>query len=128
MPRCRGPERFAARSALVILVLAGCDSPSFWMPPPNGNGTGGGQSTGIAGAAGGTVDSTTGNGGTGVVAHHCSNDIKDDDETDVDCGGDACVHCVDGLACSDNDDCWNRGCVEGRCMTPSCNDSRTNWE
>lgn len=41
--------------------------------------------------------------------------MKNGTETDVDCGGDACNPCANGLACSIADDCMSGSCIEGKC-------------
>ncbi len=44
----------------------------------------------------------------------CLNDIKDDDETDVDCGG-ACQACASGKNCAQNTDCLSGQCQHNTC-------------
>lgn len=48
------------------------------------------------------------------VPPHCSNQLKDGDETDVDCGG-SCAKCVNGKVCNAASDCENGQCENGRC-------------
>lgn len=48
----------------------------------------------------------------------CANSLKDGTETDVDCGGDMCAMCVNGLHCSANRDCQSNSCVNGTCQSP----------
>ena len=57
---------------------------------------------------------------------HCLNDEKDDDETDVDCGGESCEPCVAGQACLVEDDCLSRICSRGECIVESCDDGIPN--
>ncbi|MDD5547640.1 MAG: LamG domain-containing protein, partial [Candidatus Pacebacteria bacterium] len=45
----------------------------------------------------------------------CSDSTKNQDETDVDCGGDICDPCAEGLACSVNADCETVNCSGGTC-------------
>ena len=45
----------------------------------------------------------------------CTNGLEDGDETDVDCGGPACVTCNDHLSCLDDTDCTSNTCTEGSC-------------
>jgi hypothetical protein len=45
----------------------------------------------------------------------CGDCIKNDLETDVDCGGDACRPCGVGKACLGDYDCLSEGCVSGAC-------------
>ncbi|MDD5431287.1 MAG: prepilin-type N-terminal cleavage/methylation domain-containing protein [Candidatus Pacebacteria bacterium] len=49
------------------------------------------------------------------AAESCSDSIKNQDETDVDCGGDICDTCANGLTCSDNNDCTSGNCSAGVC-------------
>ncbi|MDD5547734.1 MAG: prepilin-type N-terminal cleavage/methylation domain-containing protein [Candidatus Pacebacteria bacterium] len=45
----------------------------------------------------------------------CSDSTKNQDETDVDCGGDVCDACANGLVCVDNADCTSNTCTAGVC-------------
>ncbi len=56
----------------------------------------------------------------------CSNDVKDADESDVDCGGaSACARCERKAACSDRTDCASGDiCWESLCVALSCIDGR----
>jgi len=69
----------------------------------------------------------------GVVAYfyfsngeesHCRNGMKDQDETDIDCGGPTCNPCETGKSCVVNRDCSSNQCVAELCKTPdepTCN-------
>lgn len=46
----------------------------------------------------------------------CSDNIKNRDETDVDCGGLICSKCANGKNCSTNSDCQSDNCLAGTCM------------
>jgi hypothetical protein len=48
----------------------------------------------------------------------CKSGIKDQDETDVDCGGTICGPCADGLACQVGSDCLGGICYLARCTSP----------
>lgn len=48
------------------------------------------------------------------VATHCSNGSKDEDETDVDCGG-SCGACAKGKVCKVESDCKSFECTDGKC-------------
>lgn len=52
---------------------------------------------------------------------HCSTHAKDDDESDVDCGG-SCVPCAPGKACGDASDCTSLVCDASVCKAPTCFD------
>lgn len=45
----------------------------------------------------------------------CMNMVKDNGETDVDCGGGACNPCADDKACVKASDCANGSCFAGHC-------------
>jgi hypothetical protein len=62
--------------------------------------------------------------GAQVKVAFCGNNIKDGDETDVDCGG-TCAPCADGKACGGAQDCQNQVCTAGVC-THSCSDQVKN--
>ncbi len=55
----------------------------------------------------------------------CSDGQKQEEETDVDCGG-WCGSCADGKACALPVDCSSQVCVGNLCAAPSCNDSVKN--
>ncbi len=57
----------------------------------------------------------------------CSDRLKNQDETDIDCGGGTgCARCAPGRACSDVSDCNGGACEAGKCRAPSCNDMLKN--
>jgi hypothetical protein len=43
----------------------------------------------------------------------CVNDVRDMQETDVDCGGGTCRQCAGGRRCESNNDCFNGTCGPG---------------
>jgi hypothetical protein len=55
----------------------------------------------------------------------CENRVKDDDEADIDCGGD-CPGCIDGMNCNANADCASGFCSNGVCSIVSCFDQAKN--
>ncbi|MFM2152724.1 MAG: hypothetical protein RL199_1159, partial [Pseudomonadota bacterium] len=58
---------------------------------------------------------------------HCSDGILDNDETDVDCGGNRCGACVDKKGCKANDDCQSGVCTtKGACSPATCRDGVRN--
>jgi hypothetical protein len=69
-----------------------------------------------------SASSSSGAGGAPLAAH-CTNDVKDADETDVDCGG-SCDGCALGKVCNATSDCLenatgvNVRCVDGACVPP----------
>jgi len=56
-----------------------------------------------------------------VVAETCFDEIKNQDETDVDCGG-TCSGCVESFSCLVDSDCLSLNCVSGVCqpVTQTC--------
>jgi len=49
----------------------------------------------------------------------CQDQIKNQDESDVDCGG-SCSACPEGQTCNSPLDCASMACVEGICVASSC--------
>ncbi len=47
--------------------------------------------------------------------HSCSDETKNGDETDVDCGGLACGRCQEGKTCASNNDCESFNCENNVC-------------
>ena len=68
---------------------------------------------------------TTGSGGAGGATAHCSDGMRDDGETDVDCGG-GCPPCADGDGCETGADCSSKSCTHGTCATATCTDGLAN--
>ena len=56
----------------------------------------------------------------------CDDGIKNQDETDVDCGGSICEPCRDGLRCEEGSDCQSGRCINGICFPATCNDGIRN--
>jgi hypothetical protein len=54
----------------------------------------------------------------------CNNGIADPAETDIDCGGELCAPCDEGLDCIEDDDCASGVCDLGTCV--SCDDEIEN--
>lgn len=59
------------------------------------------------------------------AAASCSDGLKNQNESDVDCGG-ACPACHDGLACSNAVECTSAVCEAGKCASASCTDRTHN--
>jgi hypothetical protein len=61
------------------------------------------------------------------TTEHCQNELKDSDETDVDCGGITCFGCLAGKGCVANFDCESDNCgEEGICVEANCSDGIKN--
>lgn len=52
----------------------------------------------------------------------CANGVKDNDESDVDCGGASCERCNPGMKCSGNNDCASKYCNGRTCGCRSSDD------
>jgi len=64
----------------------------------------------------------------------CSDGVRNDSETDIDCGGPpSCPRCPDGQGCKVPSDCQSDVCWTGICQPPSCTDGikngdETDWD
>ena len=58
---------------------------------------------------------------------HCENGVKDEDETDIDCGG-SCPSCGSGDDCINDTDCESEWCNNGVCDSASCDDDILNQD
>ncbi len=68
---------------------------------------------------------------TTTAAATCSDGIKNQDETDIDCGGKICPKCGGGKACYITADCISQTCMGGICIAPTtgaCNDGIQNQD
>ncbi len=50
-----------------------------------------------------------------AVAETCDDGVRNQTESDVDCGGGACGRCAHGATCAVDADCISRACVADRC-------------
>ncbi|HLT36875.1 MAG TPA: hypothetical protein VK034_11340, partial [Enhygromyxa sp.] len=73
-----------------------------------------------------TVDQTGDGDGDGEPGS-CTDNVKNGDETAIDCGG-SCPPCDDGLACVEPSDCSSGVCVGEICQAPSCDDEVQNGD
>jgi hypothetical protein len=80
-----------------------------------------------------------GSGGTGTIiggpsvnvdagTASCADGIRSGDETDIDCGGEACAACVTGASCERHDDCTSGTCLSSVCTAISCEDGIQNGD
>jgi hypothetical protein len=53
----------------------------------------------------------------------CTDNVKNRDEPDTDCGGHFCPRCVAGKACSKGEDCDSFTCTSGVCAAGNCSDT-----
>ncbi len=70
-------------------------------------------------------DNETGDGiiiDTSLSTLDCNNREKDNDETDIDCGGSCSKGCPDNSSCKENSDCKNGFCHNDICKESTCYD------
>jgi hypothetical protein len=60
------------------------------------------------------------------VPLHCKSGLKDSGETDIDCGGGACLKCGAGKNCLGPQDCASGVCPAGKCVAATCPDNVQN--
>jgi hypothetical protein len=72
-----------------------------------------------------TTTSTASAGGGGTVPG-CDDGVKNEAETDVDCGGDVCPGCADGKICDTGADCDSGSCPDNTCHPAACDDGLKN--
>jgi hypothetical protein len=79
-----------------------------------------------AGGSGGSAPSA----GGGGMESHCDNSVRDEGETDVDCGGSCAAKCELRQGCMLDSDCASDNCGdEGVCVPPPpCNDACASWQ
>lgn len=56
----------------------------------------------------------------------CDDDVKNGDESDIDCGGEDCMPCQAPRACRADSDCSSKHCEGGLCQAATCNDGIQN--
>ncbi len=66
----------------------------------------------------------------GYCVASCTDNIKDGDESDVDCGGSCATKCAVDKSCGSNADCQSSKCDTStkKCIAPSCTDSVKNGD
>jgi len=97
------------------LIIA-CSSPATRPPPTPA------EEGGLPGEGGRDVIE-----GDAELPASCRNTMKDDAETDVDCGGTACAPCAVGKACVKKDDCGDGAECENK-ICALCHDNKTNGD
>lgn len=58
----------------------------------------------------------------------CDDTVRNDGETDVDCGGPCDAKCADEKGCAVHDDCQSGVCWVGECQKPTCTDGTWNGD
>ncbi|MEM9693356.1 MAG: hypothetical protein AAGA56_12480 [Myxococcota bacterium] len=90
-----------------LVFAAGCSLVAGLEPPSESVDTTGGQGGATSGAP---TPTSGGQGGADELPSSCGDGVRNGNETDVDCGGDTCPPCSNGLACEVGSDC-----ISGRC-------------
>lgn len=62
------------------------------------------------------------------VPPECTDQTKNGNETDIDCGGSQCSPCGTGLGCAAITDCVSQVCMAGTCRAPTCTDATANGD
>ena len=119
----------AAIGALLVLIVAAgglgaCagKSGAVYSRADGGSATGSGG-TG-AGGGGGAVtpepDGSVPDAPMTPAAPSCSDNVKNQDETDIDCGGACPTRCANGRLCAAPADCMGGVCTKDICQTAGC--------
>ena len=118
---------FASVVSVVLTGTSACSSDPGDAAAPNPDG----KDQGAECTDGSECKSLTCTAGkcTAVVAGGNPTDgIKNGDETDVDCGGQAAPKCADGKTCKVGGDCESSSCIGGTCKAPSPDDGIKNGD
>jgi hypothetical protein len=62
------------------------------------------------------------------AAESCKDNIKNQDETDIDCGGNKCPKCEDEKICHEDCDCLSRECKNNTCAREYSVFQRIMWK
>lgn len=89
--------------------------------------TGGAEAqTGGASSGGASSGGASGGSGGSEPAETCEDDLENQSETDVDCGGAECDACPDDASCLMASDCMSHVCEESVCQAAACDDGVKN--
>lgn len=109
-------EIFTATATVTVIPADDAQGGNTSSSDGGAGGVGGAPtSSSSAGGAGGTAGAGGAGGTGGVDGPTCSDGIKNDTETDVDCGGAICSGCSLGNTCLINADCGEGLCDAGTC-------------
>ena len=117
----------ASIASFVLVGTSACSGADDSAAAPNPNG----KDQGAACTDGSECKSLTCKEGkcTAFVAGGNPKDgVRNGDETDVDCGGEAAPACADGKACKVGDDCASGACTGGKCKAPAPDDKIKNGD
>ena|GEM_PF-2876934 len=122
----------ATLSASLALAAAcgGGSSPDGMGGEGGSDGSSGGNASGGSSSGGSSADGGLGGmGGDGpiiIIPETCSDELENEDETDVDCGGPDCDPCADDATCAEDADCESGVCEGETCREPNCGDGVVN--
>lgn len=120
-----------ALPSLALCSLAACDG-RLEVTDENIGGAGGSSSQAGSGGSAGSAGSAgaAGAAGSNGETASCQDGVQNGDEEGVDCGGAACVACIDGQRpCSNGPvECDSFICIEGVCQAPTCEDGVRNGD
>ena len=111
-PAIQRVRRLLARAGVFIVAALSTALPAWsahWFPTPEVS-----APSDILSPGGGAVDGNTGGG------VDCQDGVQNQDETDVDCGGNTCAPCANGSNCNVDGDCANNICTPAK----TCGDCR----
>jgi formylglycine-generating enzyme required for sulfatase activity len=125
------PAALVLSALSVVVVSAACgnsdDSPGLINNMQVGGGNGGKTTIKDSGSdADSALDDATVDAAVFDAGLGCADGMKDNLETDVDCGGTVCQPCADGKMCKEITDCLGKGCTNNTCDTPTCTDKILN--
>jgi hypothetical protein len=63
-----------------------------------------------------------------VAGGNPTDNVRNGDETDVDCGGESAPRCADGKSCKVAGDCESNSCINGKCKAPAPDDGLKNGD
>ncbi len=148
MGKVHGGVVLGVLSVLAAVAIAGCALSTAGSSGGAGGGSsssasasiGSGGASSSASSSSSSTSASTGSAGGGGAAPPptCFDGLRNGDETDVDCGGDACPPCGPSRACRDDADCSTFSCTAGHCAAtrpdagcatsdqPTCNDCLKN--
>lgn len=120
--------RFFSVLGVGALFALSCSSESTNVSSGGSAGAGGSDGGG-SGGSGGSGGVGGGTGGDASVSPSCTDQTKNGDETDKDCGG-SCPACDNGKGCKSGADCASKVCDANQsiCNPPDCTDGQTNGQ
>jgi hypothetical protein len=112
---------FASTTVALTLVACRLDDTGSTLAPSTDAASSSGDAVTTTSAS--SMSSSSGVGGALPTTPSCIDGTRNGDESDVDCGGDACAPCALGATCSWHGDCASLTCASGVCsafVEPGC--------